>query len=315
MLRLLRWVCLNKLAGKPDEYVRWGAPKMRGTLFVDGRRVTRTKGRKGENKYLLDGSPFSAFRDSVPAEIASLLCMDADNFQRQMDPQFWLADSAGQVARNLNQIVNLEVMDNAQAAAHRKLRTAKVKLEVCAERLVQASEQRKALAWVPGANRLLSKLEKIDKRLDVKRSTIAQAGRTLSAVVDARRALVRASRGLPEARNAVAIGRRHAEAAERVKLARELVREVIKARDSLGVKPSDISGLRAMRKQFDAFAEKRRLGTELIQEYQRQEDRLCLLRKTLSGMKKSLSTHAPRRCPTCGQKIHKSSPSCAPMST
>jgi len=310
VLRALRWVCLNKLAGKPSEYPPWGKDGMRVTLWLDGRRVTRFR-KGGENKYLLDGSEFVAFRDGVPDEIASLLAVDADNFQKQMDPQFWLSDSAGQVAKNLNQIVNLEVMDESQARCQAALRKAKLELEISTERLQKAREDRKGLLWVREAEALLSNLEKIDERLDLKRSTLASAGRTLAAVQNATLTRDRAATGLPEGLIAVAVGARHAKVAARVNRARKLLAEIRMASGAVGRGPPDLGPMLALRKKCDDAAEDRRKGEELLDTIRTQEKALCRIREELSATSILLKRLQPRKCPTCGQRIHKSLPSCA----
>lgn len=307
VVRALRWVCLNKLAGNAEDYIRWGKDGTGVVLTLDGgRRIVRRrlKGKgKGENTYHLDGGAYKAFRDGVPQEIDLLLAVDADTFQRQLDAQFWLTDSAGQVAKNLNSIVNLEVMDEAQARANKLLRDAKSREEVSRERLSRARAERKELLWVVEADRLLSNLEQIDKRLSVKRSTVAQAGQTVRGVVDATRARDRAATGLPEGLNAVRAGERYRRAGERVKTARELVTKVARARELLTAKPPDLGPMLVLRAECDLVAERRREAAELVREFTQKQEELCQIQEKLRAGQHTLNRLRPKKCPTCGQAL------------
>ena len=108
VLRALRWVALNEPSG--DAFIRWGAEKAEVKVKVDGDFIVRTRG-AGCNSYDLNTREFKAFGGTVPSEVSKLLGVSELNFQGQYDSPFWLGDAAGQVSRDLNKVVGLEIID------------------------------------------------------------------------------------------------------------------------------------------------------------------------------------------------------------
>ena len=103
LIRALKWVITNKPNGM--EFIREGSKKCSVRIETDNHKITRSRGT--ENTYHLDKEVFHAFGNNVPKEIIDSLRMDEINFQGQHVSPCWLNESAGQVSRNLNQIVNL----------------------------------------------------------------------------------------------------------------------------------------------------------------------------------------------------------------
>ena len=105
ILRALKWICTGQAPRSP--ITTWGKDETKARLKVDGRTISRTKGKK-RNIYKLDGKKFAAVGQSnVPFEIATLLNVGEQNFAGQHSSHYFLADTPGEVARQLNSIVNL----------------------------------------------------------------------------------------------------------------------------------------------------------------------------------------------------------------
>lgn len=142
ILRALRWVFFNRPQG-----VRF---KTRGTKFtkasigIDKHVVARKKGKKNSYK-LDDGKELVAFKSDIPDPIKRILNVSDVNFQRQHDPVFWMSSTPGEVSKDLNRIVNLEVMDDALAEMASEVRKLTATCEVSQERLLSAEKERKKL--------------------------------------------------------------------------------------------------------------------------------------------------------------------------
>jgi exonuclease SbcC len=191
IVRSLRWLSLNKPNG--DSFIRWGASQSKIILKVDGRKITRGKGQA--NYYALDQDKFYAFGMSkVPEEIEEVLKLSDLNFQSQLDAPHLFSSSPGEVARHLNSIVNLEVMDRTLSLIASDLKKAKTSREIAQDRLQKAEEEEKALSWVPDANKALKALEKQEKALEAKRDQIASLETLLTR---ARTIEQEAKRGIP----------------------------------------------------------------------------------------------------------------------
>lgn len=171
VIRALYWLTFNRPLG--DSFVRHGFSKCKVTIKLDSRKLSRRKA-KG-NQYLLDDKQFDAVRFDVPEEIQNLLNLGPENFQRQHDPHFWLSLSSGDLSRELNRIVSLDLIDRTQQRLGSLVRTHKARIQVCEERLEQAQRKRDSLAWVEEAYLELCILEDKYTAIQTKASRIDSA--------------------------------------------------------------------------------------------------------------------------------------------
>lgn len=139
LMRALGWVFTNEPQG--DKFVRWGQKFTSVLVDVDGHTVGRKRG-AGANKYTLDGEEFVAFGTAVPEPIAKLLAITPTNIQEQLDSPFWFMLSPGQVSRELNAIINLDVIDGTLSALAQEVRKAKSVVDVTETRLLEAKSAR-----------------------------------------------------------------------------------------------------------------------------------------------------------------------------
>ena len=104
-------------------------------------------------------SVFQAFGQEVPEPIQKILNVGDVNFQFQFDAPFWLGLTPGQLAKELNGVVDLGLIDSVLAQASSDLRKAKSEAEVCEDRLAAATARRDALAWAREADEELKGIE------------------------------------------------------------------------------------------------------------------------------------------------------------
>ncbi len=164
ILRAIKFVCMNKPSG--DKMISWGADKTSVRLIIDGKKITRRKG-KGINSYKLSGykDPFKAFgKGNVPQPIADLVNMADLNFQGQHDKPFWFCESPPEVSRQLNSIVNLEVIDRTLSNIDGGIRDAKADIKLTTKRLEKAEEEKKELAFASSLDADLIYIEELEEK-------------------------------------------------------------------------------------------------------------------------------------------------------
>ena len=110
IVRAIKWVVLNRPNG--GTFITDGEKEVDVVLDVDGNRIIRHKSKK-DNTYSINSKLLEVVKTKVPDEISLALRMNEINFQSQHDNPFWLSLTAGEVSRQLNTIVNLEVMDKS----------------------------------------------------------------------------------------------------------------------------------------------------------------------------------------------------------
>ncbi len=184
IIRALKWLCLNQWNGDVD--VNHDSTVAKVTLRVDGHQLVRKHG--VGNLYRLDNSKFKAFGKSVPEAISKLLNMTELNFQDQHDPHFWLSASAGQVSKELNSIIDLEIIDRSIAAATSSLRQSKATVEVSRTRLKAAKQQVEDLNWIDECASSFKKIQKLDDNLFLKSEKISSLQIVCQGIYEAKEA-------------------------------------------------------------------------------------------------------------------------------
>ena len=143
--RALEWLFTNTSA--PLSFITHGADSMKVTVEIDGHQITRARS-KDNNSYRLDDQEYKAFGQNVPEPIAKLLNVSDVNFQGQYDAPWWFSNTAGEVSRHINSIINLGVIDGTLAHLNATVRKTQERIAVTTERLNAAEAERESLKSV-----------------------------------------------------------------------------------------------------------------------------------------------------------------------
>lgn len=174
VIRAIRWLATNEPSG--EEFVRWGSSGSQVRLKLSsGVSVVRERG--GENIYKLDGKEFRAFGNGVPPEIQSALGLADINFQGQYDSPFWLSSTAGEVARSLNRIVNLEIIDSVLSKLVAGARKSRAEYDSVKERRRQLKDRVEEWQFATDLDKELSELERANE-------AILEAGSSVNELTD-----------------------------------------------------------------------------------------------------------------------------------
>jgi len=174
VIRALRWACLNVGV---SSLIRDGAKKAEVSVVVDDAVVKRGKS-SSDNIYVLDDEEFRAFRTEVPQSIEQILNIDEISFQNQHDPVYWFSSTSGDVSRQLNAVVDLEIVDRALAAATSEYNKAKNVVQMAEDRLAEAKQEKLSLLWVTKADEgfvLVESLESSVKDLKTNEFALSDA--------------------------------------------------------------------------------------------------------------------------------------------
>lgn len=297
IFRALGWVLVNRPDG--DSFIHWGEDDAKAMLFVDGHVVERQRGKEG-NHYSLDGEEFSAFGKNVPEQIASLLGVSDINFQAQHDNVFWFSESAGEVSRQLNHVINLGVIDDTMARVAQLVRSTRARVEVCEERIKEAKATHEALKHVAAIDEALLVVESLERKKEnasALRLGLAESVDALMAASrEAKRIRQHADRGLILAahlKNALNAQNRAGGLRYLLELAREQRRRA-------KVAIPDISELTALRNTYEVtHTKKERLHASI--EHLRTLYRARKAAKEQADIAhKELHEKLDGRCPVCG---------------
>jgi exonuclease SbcC len=163
VIRAIRWVAFNRPLG--DSVIRWGSKHARVKLVTETAKVVREKGEDG-NYYRVNTQKFTALGTGVPESVRRLLRLEEINFQKQIEAGFWFTHSAPEVAREMNRVVDLDVIDKSQSYASGKLKAASGEVKTLESLLEETKRKEASLSWVAKAERLLQEYDRIAQERD-----------------------------------------------------------------------------------------------------------------------------------------------------
>lgn len=180
ILRALRWLALNQPSG--SSFINWEGAKSATVIgTIDDRRVARTHGT--QNAYKLDEESYKAFgKGKVPDPIREVLNVTELNFQGQHDPAFWFSLTAGDVAKRLNAIVDLEAIDVALGEAATRVRKQTTAFDLAQERVAKYEERVENLVWVDDVEADFKSLGDVEAASRSKRAVFEALGTIVDAV-------------------------------------------------------------------------------------------------------------------------------------
>ena len=166
VLRALNWLVNNSPSATPfaSHWILNEKKELDGMVNISVDDIIRKRTDK-VNCYILTSDEvqtFDTLKGNVPEEIKKILNLSEVNIQKQMDAPFLLSKSAGEVARFLNKIVKLDIIDvmlkNVESMK-RKNRTDITNAEEDTERLKDNLED---YVWIDEAEKLVNRLECIE---------------------------------------------------------------------------------------------------------------------------------------------------------
>ena len=157
----LKWLGFNSPSG--TDFIHWDH-NFAAVRLTEGKNSITRKRSKTENYYKLNKKKYKAFGTGVPDGISFLLRIDPLNFHRQHAGPFWFRETAGEVSRQLNSIVNLDLIDTTLSNLSSQQRKAKTQKEVIQQRIKEAKAEKRKLRYILSFDKDLLMLEKIGKR-------------------------------------------------------------------------------------------------------------------------------------------------------
>jgi len=164
ILRAIKWVIFNK--PNKNSVINWDAKNQTAKvkLYVNNIPIIRVKNRTDKNYYKFNNQIFKSFGTELPEVIKQQLNINYINFQGQHDLPFWFGETSGEVSRQLNNIVNLNIIDKTLSNIESKKRKINESIEITEERKAAARELKKSLEYVKDIDIDLKKIEVLKEK-------------------------------------------------------------------------------------------------------------------------------------------------------
>jgi len=173
ILRSIRKILENRPITGVERWVHGQDPKSVISITLettDDHAVTW----QGPNpqKYIVDGETLAGFGQSVPLQVSEALNLSEINIQSQHDRPYLLFDSPGEVARTLNRVVNLDIIDTALANVTALARRNNQDIRAREIRLRELQELEDGFPDLEAAEEFISDLEQQEQEIGQKQNKI-----------------------------------------------------------------------------------------------------------------------------------------------
>ncbi len=111
LIKALYWLVNNRPSG--ESFKNLSSKKqdqMAVEIETDDHTIAIIRN-EGKTSYIEGNNEYTAIRTDVPKEISKVLNLDDYNIQTQHQPYFLLQDTPGEIARKLNELVGLDIID------------------------------------------------------------------------------------------------------------------------------------------------------------------------------------------------------------
>jgi len=177
VLTALYWVFFNKPTG--TRFIRNGQEKTLVRIRIDNHTIERVRG-KTKNYYKIDGKILKSFHTDVPEEVLNITRIGEPNVQRQFSLPFWISDSPLEVSRQLNTVVNLELIDNILSESLRIITRKTIEVKTKTEELEELKKRKEELSFVQEAKEEFQNVKTLFESLQTLQKTISSLEEILS---------------------------------------------------------------------------------------------------------------------------------------
>jgi len=300
IVRAFRWLAFNTPQG--EAFIRDGDRRAEIRVEFDGHVVTREKG-AGQNRYTLDEKEYTAFGTGVPVDVERGLQLAAINFQAQHDSPFWFAETAGEVSRQLNSIINLGVIDDTLRNLASVLNGARAEVRVLEGRVAEAKQARDEKRGIRRIDVALRKVETLQATATETAEKRSRMARTVEGVVTYRERAERASGAVLVAQTAVSAGL----VWEQVQGARERLTGVVDRVRDLAERVfrpvPDLGDLEQLRQDAESRQKERSALASVVNLARSTGDRLRQAVELYEKTDREFTERMGKRCALCGQTI------------
>lgn len=191
IIRALWWLIANRPSGAGEKWAHWDMEKndiVNVAVGLDNGAVARfRKGSKNGYEVDVGEGPVElvAIRSDVPKEVSDTLDLGEQNVQSQHQPYFLLADSPGDVARKLNAVCGVDIIDSCLKNANLLVTQNERDNTTALHRNAELANQLHELEYVDAFAKQVEKVEVYVKDLGEVEERIARLEGALASVDEA----------------------------------------------------------------------------------------------------------------------------------
>lgn len=184
IIRAIKWVVENRPSG--DSIRNWDCKKTDKTkvsIKLSDNVLIEKERTDNKTKYLIDQKEFEAMRSDVPEEIRNAFNLSEFNIQNQHDPYFLLNNSSGEIAKKMNDLVGLDIIDTIFKNLNSKILVTKRTISELIESSKSLEIYLSQLSWLEKADKELVLIEKQEKQLEERKQDFSSIQTSIDKIV------------------------------------------------------------------------------------------------------------------------------------
>ena len=169
IIRAIKWITTNRPLGTVFKNYNATARDPFSTYleFDDGVKIGLDK-----KDYVINGKTITKFGTTVPYEVEDTIALNDLNIQSQHDKYFLLQDTSGNVAKRLNELVSLDIIDFVLKNVNSDIRSSNKETEDFKDRVSNTKDAIDVFKRLPHVEELVSSLESKIDVCDADRNTL-----------------------------------------------------------------------------------------------------------------------------------------------
>jgi len=158
--RLVEWVRTNRPTGTAFQSHWAEKDGTKGILEFDGIKVARHRS-KTKNSYKVGSDEFNVVKTDVPQQVQDFINLDDINIQGQHDRYFLMQDTSGEVARKLNKIANIDIIDFVLSEIDSDIRKSNQDIALINKTIDETTEELEKYKNIDQVEELITKITKL----------------------------------------------------------------------------------------------------------------------------------------------------------
>lgn len=299
IIRAIRWLALNKPRG--NSFIRVGQKSASVKMRVDGKTIERARDGR-ENIYKVAGKELKAFGNDVPPDVSQLLRLSDVNFQMQHEPMFWFSLTAGEVAKELNGIVDLSIIDETISDLNSQRRKVSAELGVVDDRLGAASEKLESLGFVDDLTVDWELLQDLQEENDTKARKRGQIADAVELALDMQAKAGNALQAHLCVSKAVSLGKVWVDLLDRIDSLSESIQSIEENQRIVDIKPPNIGVLEQICAEVEQIEDRCQKLKSLQRIIEQAVEKVSDLASDLVVVETELQENYSQ-CPLCGAEM------------
>ncbi len=189
IMRALQWLATNRPSGAGEKWQHWGADKkdmVAVEILLDNGVVTRFR-QGSKNGYRIMTEPdvvtdLMAIRSDLPKEVDQILLLGEHNIQTQHLGYFLLTDTPGEVARKLNNVCGLNIIDSCLKNANQLLVKNEQDVRANDDNMVEYIHKLEQIGDLEGMEKAVARVEQDDEEINSLTKHMTQLQASLNTV-------------------------------------------------------------------------------------------------------------------------------------